>query len=112
MVEGGARATPSESRNAATYIAVTTTYAGPMPIIATPPAPAIAPNTRAVSDVVRVSATARSRTPGGMVWPTSAWRITMSEGRSRPASVAMVKTCHGSSCSVSVSAASAAARTA
>ena len=46
-------ATPNESRNAATYMPVTTAYAGPMPISATPAVPVNAPATRAVSEVVR-----------------------------------------------------------
>ena len=90
----------------------TTTYAGPMPISATPPAPVTAPNTRAVSDVVRERPSAPSSISPRIVCPTSTCRITMSEGRSRPASAAITNTCHGRSAPARVSAARTAASTA
>jgi hypothetical protein len=68
--------------------------------------PAIAPATRAVSEVVREIPSAPSSMPGRMVCPTSTCRITMSEGRIRPASADIANTCHGVSASLSVSAVS------
>lgn len=60
-------------------------YAGPMPISATPPAPAKAPATFAMSAVVRERPIAPISTSGRMVWPMSTLRIAWSEGRARPA---------------------------
>ena len=74
-----------------------------MPISATPAVPASAPTTRAVSEVVREMPSAPSSMPGGMVCPTSTWRITMSEGRIRPAIAAMANTCQACSVSLKVS---------
>ena len=54
-----APATPSDSRKAATYIALTMAYTGPMPMSATPAVPAAAPTTRALSEVVREIPSAR-----------------------------------------------------
>ena len=50
--------------NAATYIAVTIAYAGPMPMSATPAVPASAPATRAVSEVVREMPSAHEQHAG------------------------------------------------
>ena len=78
---------------------------------ATPAVPATAPTTRALSEVVREVERAHEQR-GGMVWPTSTWRITLSEGRNRPAMAAMVKTCQACRASLQMSSVSAAASTA
>ena len=93
------------------YSPVTTAYAGPMPTSATPLVPASAPATRAVSAVVREMPSAPRSISGRIVWPTSACRITLSDGRSRPATATIANTCQGLSALLSVSAVSTAAST-
>ena len=55
-----------------------------MPMSATPPAPAKAPATFAMSAVVRERPIAPISISGRMVWPMSTLRIAWSEGRARP----------------------------
>src|SRR5687768_17481223 len=66
-----------------------------MPSVATSPAPASAPAIRAESEVVRCMLIAPTRWAAGMMSPTSAARIPMSEGRTRPISAAITNTCTG-----------------
>ena len=93
-------------------MAVTRAYTGPMPSMATPAVPVSAPITRALSEVVREIPSARISRPGGMVWPTSTWRITLSDGLISPAMPAMVNTCHACSEPLQISAVSTAASSA
>ena len=63
-------------------------------------APMRAPAMRAKSCVVRENPMALTSSRSAMVSPTSALRITRSDGRTRPASAAMANTAAGSSLSV------------
>ena len=66
-----------------------------MPNSARTPAPASAPATRAESLVVRAMLIAPISRSAGIVSATSAPRTPMSDGRTRPASVAMTSTSRG-----------------
>ncbi len=68
-----------------------------MPTAANRPAPASDPTMRAESDVVREAPMALTKRSGGMVSATRALRIARSDGRTRPATVAMMNTCSGRS---------------
>ena len=66
-----------------------------MPSAANKPAPARAPQIRAVSDVVRAMPMAPISCSGGMVWATIVWRTARSDGRTRPHRAPMTSTTAG-----------------
>jgi hypothetical protein len=74
-----------------------------MPSIATNPAPVSAPVIRAESWVVRWMLIAPISCEGGMVSPTSAVRMPMSEGRTRPSMAAITSTITGVTASMNAS---------
>jgi hypothetical protein len=68
-----------------------------MPSNATSPAPVRAPATRAESDVVRSIPIAPTSCAAGIVSPTRAARMPMSDGLTMPVNEAITNTCIGES---------------
>ncbi|MNC91002.1 hypothetical protein D3C83_71810 [compost metagenome] len=74
-----------------------------MPSVATTPAPVSAPAMRAESWVVRWMLIAPINWEAGMISPTIAARIPMSDGRTRPNTAALTRTYSGLSMRVKAS---------